>query len=88
MGGSHVGLKDASPIGVPKLDALGARLSGAGLKNWDLHCQVKNAALLREKPWGLNPFLIACRHARDGVYGETVSQPLLPALRRGVFLFA
>lgn len=73
MDGSHVGLEGANPIDVPKLDALGPRLSGAGLNTWDLHCQVKHALLFREKRWGLNPFQRARRCARAGVYGETVS---------------
>lgn len=39
-----------------------------------------NPLLLREKLWVLSSLPIVGRHTRDGVYGEIVSQPLLPAL--------
>lgn len=67
------------PSWLPKLDVWGAHLSGAGLKSWGADGWFK-PLLLREKLKVLSSLLTVGHHCvGGGVYGETMSQPLLPA---------
>lgn len=61
----------------PKLDVLGAHLSDGSLQVGASDVGFKPFTPQREAGSSL---LVVCCHVRDGVYSETVCQPLLPIL--------
>lgn len=70
---------EAETLWVSKLDVWGPPLSSAGLKSLEVPDVGSSPSVLRDEPRDLNALLtVSPRGAVDGVYGETVSQPLLP----------
>lgn len=63
-----------------KIDVLGAHLSGTGLKSWGYLMWGSNTSLLRDKLWVLSSLPTVGCCAGGKVYGQVVSQPLLPTL--------
>lgn len=72
--GSH----GPEPPLVSKARCFGAHLSGAGLKSWCRSLWGPNPLHLKEKLLVLSSRLTVGCCSRDGVYSETVFQPLLP----------
>lgn len=69
------------PLWLSKLGVLGAPLSGAGLKGLGVPGVGSNPWVFREKLQDLSSLPNVGGGAMGVVYGQTVSQPLLPASR-------
>ena len=71
------GFSECKPHWFSKLDILGAHLSSAGLKSLGAGCGVPTlCSSVRSSGFEFPPD--SGLHAGGGVYGEIVSQPLLP----------